>query len=974
MCTITLGLSIVASYAWFAAGRPLAFGDSTNEANIIGGSDASYYESGSGTQADPYIISDKIHLYNLSWLQYIGYYNAFKSFNAAAADDIVQCYFSVSKDIDMGGLTIPPIGTEKYPFLGNFDGGNYTISNFTISNDDPTSAGSDYGIAKPQNFYAGEPSDVIGFFGVVGALPNQSITYDSSITSFKNFTLEDFTIKSRTNELLIGLAAGYVDGPISNVKIDGSATLDINGQTSTAKSSITSKLSDYGLVGYTTHTGSAGSYTQDLSEFYSNDEGSGSGGEGNDWGGSINFASYNNWIYSLYKSSLTDSKGNTYENSLMKTASNSNSTASNINEMNFTDFTLRFGTAYKTGPYGNYNNGYTKYNYFADPDLFNEPPDNHPVNTPSSGKPKSVVYQLKENCYLPLRFSDENRTATHEKNTGYIVGSNSPTYGTYSLVASPKLASYYYGAIGNSLQDSQWATGSAIAQTTLEYDDSKLEVLTYDTANSAWKRISDSHNGGNTTTNGAIKNYPKTDVASFNFEKYTDSRNTLQQICETSSRIHGIHFEDSEVSSSNILTVPSGVKINGETFNSNYQLLKGSIDFNLKKTGFINFFAGTYYTQTRTYNFFSIYDVKRSGGTITSVKRITKIYQNSHWDTSQVSNSLTNPKFFYQYTDGSFSNIVVSGVTRAATLADRDTSKGNNGLIFDVATALEANAVATNAVYYFEIPVNDGEYAMGMVPGKSASSYTGAYMFYLDIGANADTVDTDSIQARSITTQKAGNSYPVGVDFIPITVSGNGGDSIAVSIDSGEKGILVFAITSNDISVTDSSSVSQYAYRSAHYSPSNPSSTEFTCNLSGNPPAALSGGTRILTINLTTTDDTEHEIVITDYLIDNSGTFNESESTFVIDGATSNKASVVALSTEIDLVAFRSLTKVVTLTRTAGTGEFTTVYDLENSSYENKKIDVDLTLYGTTVSVGTITANYSFFVGGVQKYANNVIS
>ena len=973
MCTITLGLSIVASYAWFAAGRPLAFGDSTNEANIIGGSDASYYESGSGTQADPYIISDKIHLYNLSWLQYIGYYNAFKSFNAAAADDIVQCYFSVSKDIDMGGLTIPPIGTEKYPFLGNFDGGNYTISNFTISNDDPTSAGSDYGIAKPQNFYAGEPSDVIGFFGVVGALPNQSITYDSSITSFKNFTLEDFTIKSRTNELLIGLAAGYVDGPISNVKIDGSATLDINGQTSTAKSNITSKLSDYGLVGYTTHTASAGSYTQDLSEFYNNDD-SGGGGEGDEWGGSINPRVYSRKIYDNYKG--TNSNG-------LETSGISQNTDYTINSNPTNDFKIAFRmTTSRTYPYNA-----SSYTYYSDPDYFNNPQDGKSVRT----KIYSVLYHLRDGGYTPLRFNDD-KTDTHQKNTGYIVGSSSGNAG------SPKISSGYISNIGNAISNTSIATTGNASNNYLDmtYNDANMDVITYSTKDNNWYLVKDSHNQNHTPTNTTVTNLnlsTKT-VEQLGFEKYDASRESLKNVLETAPRLNAIKFDNTVVSSSNLLNVTSGtIRVNNQTFvtssSSPYQFPKGSIDFNLKKTGYINFFAGTYYySQTmNNFAFFTLNHIFRTGGTINSIKKISEIYQNKYWSTSELSNSQTNPKFFYKYSDGTFSNIYVNGSTRAATLADRDTSKGDDGMVFNTSYALESPIGTSNAslfkkavnnlVFYFEVPVNDGEYAMGMASNPNSTtitSFTGAYLMYLDIGANGDTIDKDLVQARYVTTQKAGNSYPVGVDFIPITVSGNGGDSIAVSIDSGEKGVLTFAVSSNDISVTDSSSVSQYAYRSSNYSSSSPSSTQFTCNLSGDPPSTLGGGTRVLTINLTMTDDDEHEIVITDYLLDNAGSFNESDSLFVVDGATSSKAAIIALSTEIDITAFRGLTKVVTLTRTAGTGEFTTEYDRENSSYDNKKIDVDLTLYGTTVSVGTITANYSFFVGGVQKYANNVIS
>ena len=41
--------------------------------------------------------------------------------------------------------------------------------------------------------------------------------------------------------------------------------------------------------------------------------------------------------------------------------------------------------------------------------------------------------------------------------------------------------------------------------------------------------------------------------------------------------------------------------------------------------------------------------------------------------------------------------------------------------------------MVNNAVYYFEIPVNVGEYALG-----SASTGDGAYLMYLDIGANGD--------------------------------------------------------------------------------------------------------------------------------------------------------------------------------------------------------------------------------------------
>ena len=38
----------------------------------------------------------------------------------------------VNNDINMNGMVIPPIGTDTYPFIGEFNGNNYTISNFIL--------------------------------------------------------------------------------------------------------------------------------------------------------------------------------------------------------------------------------------------------------------------------------------------------------------------------------------------------------------------------------------------------------------------------------------------------------------------------------------------------------------------------------------------------------------------------------------------------------------------------------------------------------------------------------------------------------------------------------------------------------------------------------------------------------------------------------------------------------------------------
>ena len=97
-----------ATVAWFSQGPDLSFGNGSGKVNVAAGSETQYYESGSGNSInDPYIISNRNHLYNLAWLQDIGTYNE---------PNIQQKYFKLKNDIDRTGLTLPPIGTEDYPF------------------------------------------------------------------------------------------------------------------------------------------------------------------------------------------------------------------------------------------------------------------------------------------------------------------------------------------------------------------------------------------------------------------------------------------------------------------------------------------------------------------------------------------------------------------------------------------------------------------------------------------------------------------------------------------------------------------------------------------------------------------------------------------------------------------------------------------------------------------------------------------
>ena len=333
--TMLTAVAFAAStFAWFAYIPALSFGTGSGKINVGAGSETSYYESGSGDSInDPYIISNRNHLYNLAWLQYMGRYNT---------PSVSQKYFKLKNDIDMSGLTLPPIGTDEYPFLGHFDGNNKTVSNLVVSNDDPTNANSDFGVTKPNptNLQNTEQPEIVGFFGVIGQSPTiDDLTYSSSIVSVSNLTLNNITVRSKTDQTLIGLAAGYVDGTLSGVKIDGEATIDVDGQSTTAAiNSITDNISDYGLVGYSTKTSRSGSYSQDISAYYDSEDNE---GQGANWGGSIAIDDLFDRLldikntYTIANTSFVTERTNYYKNgSTFVRSENTNTSSTTIYEYN----------------------------------------------------------------------------------------------------------------------------------------------------------------------------------------------------------------------------------------------------------------------------------------------------------------------------------------------------------------------------------------------------------------------------------------------------------------------------------------------------------------------------------------------------------------------------------------------------------------------------------------------------------------
>ncbi len=294
----------------------------------------------------------------------------------------------------------------------------------------------------------------------------------------------------------------------------------------------------------------------------------------------------------------------------------------------------------------------------------------------------SAVSTVRRSSYFPIRVAEEedpdyNASAPYAvsaKNTGYIVG------GAYS------------GASGSGRGD--------------------IRISSYPIS-----RINGSYSGGNFTT---IYTYTGTGspvaITAANKASYTQFDSVCakfkQNLAQNTSNVYGLHFMDSSISTARLIQAEA-VSIFGETY-LNYDLPESSIDFNIVERGYITFMAGDYFTNNNA--FFSLHQVFRNADkTISAIKQIRRVYQ-------KPMNSILSP-FVYEYTDGTYSAAL----------------PGDYVLAFDSAwitnPTLDNTALSGSRIYYFEIPCNAGEYALGSVDGK-----TGAYLLYLDIGTNAGSI------------------------------------------------------------------------------------------------------------------------------------------------------------------------------------------------------------------------------------------
>ena len=141
--------------------------------------------SGTGTEADPFLIND---IDDLKWFRD----------DVNNGNDYKGLYVKLTADIDLNNEEWTPIGYMGKAFKGNFDGGEFTVKNLKITKTTTNSA----------------ENNTIGFFGK---------TLDTAV--IKNLTIENVDI---TGSLYVGaiVGYGYTGKLIENCTVKGNITID----------------------------------------------------------------------------------------------------------------------------------------------------------------------------------------------------------------------------------------------------------------------------------------------------------------------------------------------------------------------------------------------------------------------------------------------------------------------------------------------------------------------------------------------------------------------------------------------------------------------------------------------------------------------------------------------------------------------------------------------------------------------------
>jgi len=306
----TLAVFVTASFAWFTNSEFV-------EPNISGYSVAAYFGGGDGSLEKPFLIKNQRHLYNLAWLQYLGYFNKKGSgiVEDKNSNKLTQFSFSIENDINMEGWNLPPIGTNYNPFIGFINGNNHTISNLKTTNNyndfnnrkPGTVNDTNFGNIDLPAFENASSCSTIGFIGSIGetsSMNHSECSIDIAPT-FTNLVLKNTTVVTNDEKTLIGSVAGYVNGVVADIGVvDNKLTFN----KSANPFEDYQRVSNYTVVGYaeeeyTTQQTRTSSYIYNPTYDYTVFNFKGMGDQ-SEWGGSMD-------MYKLYTRTKNSTNGGT---------------------------------------------------------------------------------------------------------------------------------------------------------------------------------------------------------------------------------------------------------------------------------------------------------------------------------------------------------------------------------------------------------------------------------------------------------------------------------------------------------------------------------------------------------------------------------------------------------------------------------------------------------------------------------------
>lgn len=572
------------SFAWFSNNNNVSRG-------FDGSTTGAYFARGNGSEGNPYVINKPIHLYNLAWLQYVGF---FKN---------KEPYFIIERDLDMSGWTLPPIGTTEYPFLGHLDGDDTLhsqgqgstakISNLTISNSFEKYNGRHPSSQTLSTFASPE---ITGLFGVVG---DKKSTVEPSV---KNLYLDKISIDSATNNALSGVVAGYVNGALSNILINDSS---LNLKDGTNKLTGYDSISKYTSVGYC-EPNYRTTYVKNNTTMYeplyvgnaSFNPTGGGGGEDQGWGGSINMLSLNrrfNYIGAV----STNTIDGAWNNKILSNSYNFSAFITNTNEFKWNETGRQWSNLI----------------YINDGTLL---PLNIDENKAFEGT--ELLNRPANNTLTDWHTTQFYKTHTSESeiikksNTGYLVGGGETNKNSTIRSRKQSLNSGLQNSFGsNAVPD--------------KYDPNTIVFHSIDTTSGKEIEINSSNYGS--------------------FSRFNSVKEEFDSIMDKSpSTIHGFHFMNTINPNFLDIKEAENVVIDGLPEKNKYQFIKSALNFTVKERGYITTILGTYFYPDVKQSLFDIFKIERkSDGTIESAKQIKKIYGTKNdihysYDDSAVNNLL----------------------------------------------------------------------------------------------------------------------------------------------------------------------------------------------------------------------------------------------------------------------------------------------------------------------------------------------